>query len=98
MGCLDQVCCWFVSSYFGFFLGHNPRFLSFWDPVVGKIRKRLSSWKRRFFSKDGRLTFIQSVLSGIPIYFLYLFRISVVVSKCLEKFTRDFPWEEVEEG
>ncbi|XP_022151711.1 uncharacterized protein LOC111019624 [Momordica charantia] len=62
------------------------------------FQKCLSSWKKAFFSKGGRLTLIQSVLRGIPNYYLSLFRIPVKVIEGLEKIMRDFLWEGVEEG
>lgn len=35
--------------YLGLPIGSNPRNLRFWDPVVSKIRKRLSRWKQKTF-------------------------------------------------
>lgn len=55
------------------------------------------SGKRPFFVKRGRLNFIQSVLSGFPNYFMSVSSIHVV-SKSLEKTTRDFPLKEIDEG
>lgn len=46
----------------------------------------------------GRLTLIRVVLGGIPSFFLPIFRIPVSVSNILERLTRNFLWEEVEEG
>lgn len=50
VGCKVGV---FPSSYLGLPLGHNPKSLSVWNPVIEKVRKRLASWKRSFFSKGG---------------------------------------------
>lgn len=58
----------------------------------------LASWKKGFFSKVGCLTLIRSVLSGIPIYFFFLFRASCKVCRNVEKLMRDFLWEGVKEG
>ena len=63
-----------------------------------KIRKRLASRKKKFFSRAGTLTLIKSVLSGIPIYYFSLFCTSVLVHKSIEKLTRNFLLEGVEEG
>lgn len=52
--------------------------------------------KELFFS-GRKLTLIHSVLSGLPIYFLSLFRIPAIVALRLEKLMRDFLWEEFEE-
>lgn len=40
----------FPSSYLGLPLGGNSRATSFWDPISEKIRKRIASWKKGFFS------------------------------------------------
>ena len=74
-------------------LGGNPCNRTFWDPVIGKVSKRLDGWKRAFLSKGGRLTLIESVLSTIPTYFLSLFRIPFGVIKEMEKIMRDFLWK-----
>ena len=62
------------------------------DSIEERFRKRLASWKRQYISKGGRLTLIKSTLSGLPIYFLSLFRIPKLVYARLEKIQRDFLW------
>ena len=59
-------------TYLDIPLGGNSRALSFWDPVVRKISKKLDCWKGAFFSLGGRITLIQLCLSSIPSYFLPL--------------------------
>ena len=49
-------------------------------------------------SRGGRYTLVKTVLSGIPIYYLSLFKIPVKVARSLEKLTRDFLWEGKDEG
>jgi hypothetical protein len=39
--------------YLGLPFGGDSRRLSFWDPVVNKIRSRMSGWKSRFLSYGG---------------------------------------------
>ena len=89
-GC--EVGVWPIS-YLGLPLGGNPRKISFWDPVVNKVAKRLDGWKKAFLSRGGRLTLIQSVLSSLPIYFLSLFKAPISVIRSLEKLMRNFLWE-----
>ncbi|KAA0052767.1 hypothetical protein E5676_scaffold1856G00150 [Cucumis melo var. makuwa] len=84
--------------YLGIPLRDNPRAASFWDLVCEKIRKRLLGWKKGFFLKAGRLTLIRSVMSGILVYYMSLLRIPSSVCKSMEKYTRDFLWEGVDEG
>lgn len=84
--------------YLGLPLGGNPRVLSFWDPVVEKVKKRLQKWKKVCLSKGGRLTLIQAVLSSIPIYYMSLFKMPICIAKYVEKLMRDFLWEGMDSG
>ena len=45
-------------------------------------------------SKGGRLTFLKSILSSLPTYFLSLFTISMHVANKIERLPRDFLWGE----
>ncbi|CAL5381019.1 unnamed protein product [Camellia sinensis] len=72
--------------------GANPRRMCTWNTVVDKVRKKLSSWKRKLLSFAGRLTLITSVLSNLPIYFLSIFRMPKGVVKALVKLQSSFLW------
>ena len=80
------------TTYLGLPLGAPHRALGVWDSMEERFRKRLSSWKRQYISKGGRLTLIRSTLSSLPIYFLSLFRMPKIVCSRLEKIQRDFLW------
>ena len=80
------------TTYLGLPLGAPYRAVGIWDSMEEIFRKRLSSWKRQYISKGGRLTLIRSSLSSLPIYFLSLFRIPKSVCSRLEKIQRDFLW------
>ncbi|XP_024642310.1 uncharacterized protein [Medicago truncatula] len=41
--------------YLGMPIGGNPRRLCFWEPIVNRIKSRLSGWNSRFLSFGGRL-------------------------------------------
>jgi hypothetical protein len=60
-------------KYLGLSLGAPFKAKSCWDEVVGKIERRLASWKRLYLSKCDRVTLINSTLSNLPTYFLSLF-------------------------
>ncbi|XP_028112693.1 uncharacterized protein LOC114310799 [Camellia sinensis] len=85
-------------KYLGLPLGGNPRGEVFWDPVVEKIGKWLKGWRRALLSRGGRYTLVKTVLSGISIYFMSVFKIPVNVAKFIEKLFRDFLWEGKDEG
>ena len=76
--------------YLGLPLGDNPRSLSFWNPIVEKVEKRLQKWKRACLLKGGRLTLIEAVLSNIPSYYLSLFKMPVGVAAKVETLMRNF--------
>ena len=42
-------------------------------PVIHKVGRRVSGWLATFLSLGGRLTLINSVLAGIPSYFMSCF-------------------------
>jgi hypothetical protein len=81
-----------LLKYLGLPLGAPFKNKSSWDEVVGKIERRLASWKRLYLSKGGRVTLIKSTLSNLPTYFLSLFPIPSSVANRIEKLHRDFLW------
>jgi hypothetical protein len=79
-------------KYLGLPLGAPFKAKSIWDDVVGKIERRLVSWKRMYLFKGGRVTLIKSTLSNLPTYFISLFPIPSSVASRIEKLHRDFLW------
>lgn len=67
---------------------------------MDKIRKRLASRKKSFFSEAGTLSLIKSVLIAewYSHLLLFLFCTSFLVHKSIKKLMRDFLLEVVEEG
>ncbi|CAL5392250.1 unnamed protein product [Camellia sinensis] len=78
-------------------LGANPKRVATWEPIIEKVKKRLSSWKRRYLSLGGRITLVKSVLSLLPLYYMSLFRIPSTVANTIDKFQRSFFWGDSEE-
>ncbi|GAU28621.1 hypothetical protein TSUD_55650 [Trifolium subterraneum] len=60
--------------YLGLPIGGDPRRLSFWEPVLTRLKRRLSGWKSRFLSFGGRLVLLKSVLTSLPVYALSFFK------------------------
>ena len=73
------------TRYLGLPLGAPHRASGIWHSIEEIFRKRLSSWKRQYISKGGRLTLIRSTLSSLPIFFLSLFRMPKIVCARLDK-------------
>ncbi|XP_058783505.1 uncharacterized protein LOC131658199 [Vicia villosa] len=57
-------------------IGSNPKRMHFWNPLVEKIRKRLSSWKGRRWLFDFLLAFFMDEGGIIKLLFPCLFAIS----------------------
>ena len=59
-------------KYLGMPMGTSFKTTSIWNPVLEKMEKKLSGWKRIYLSNGGRLMLLKSTLSSLPMYF-YLF-------------------------
>ncbi|MCI01795.1 putative non-LTR retroelement reverse transcriptase, partial [Trifolium medium] len=60
--------------YLGLPIGGDQRRLGFWEPVLTRIRNRLSGWKSRFLSFGGCLILLKSVPTSLPVYALSFFK------------------------
>ena len=79
-------------SYLGLPLRAKHKAVGVWDTVEDRFKKRLSSWKSQYISKESRLTLFQSILLCLPVYCLSLFRMPVSICTKLEKIQREFLW------
>jgi hypothetical protein len=89
----DILCCRVCTlplMYLGMPLGASFKALAVWTPILEKIQRRLSSWKKKYLSKGVRLTLLKSTLSSLPTYFLSLFIIPRSVAQQIEKLQRNF--------
>ena len=77
-------------AYLGMPLGASYKAVSVWDPILEKMERRLTGWRKLYLSKGGRLTLLKSTLSSLPTYFLSLFTIPVSVAHRIEKLQRNF--------
>ncbi|KAL0011247.1 hypothetical protein SO802_006355 [Lithocarpus litseifolius] len=84
-------------KYLGMPLGTLFKTASIWNPILEKMEKKLTGWKRLYLSKGGRLTLLKSTLSSLPTYYLSLFTIPVAVADKLECIQRKFLWWSSEE-
>jgi len=51
-------------------IGGNSCRLSFWEPLLNRIKSRLSGWSSKHLSFGGRLILLKFVLSSLPVYAL----------------------------
>lgn len=71
-------------KYLGLPLGANPKRIKIWEPILDKMGKKLSVWRRSFNSLGGRLSLLNSNLGILPIYYMSLFIMPVVVDQAIE--------------
>lgn len=83
------------STYLRLPLNNKPFSYTFWEPIVEKIERCLSSWKGTYISKGDQLTLIQATPSNLPTYFLSLFKISSKAVDRIEKLCRIIEWSEL---
>ena len=73
--------------YLGMPIEGTSRRLSFWEPVLNRIKAKLSGWSSKHLSFGGRLILLKSVLSSLPVYALSFFKaLSGIVSSLLNLF------------
>jgi len=61
--------------YLGLPIGGNLKRVLFWEPVFNRIKSRLFGWRSRNLSLGGRLILLKSVMSSLPVYALFLFKV-----------------------
>ena len=71
-------------NYLGMLLGTSFKTALIWNPILEKMEKKLSRWKRLYLSKGSRFTLLKSTLSSLPTYLLSLFTIPKAVVVGLE--------------
>jgi len=70
--------------YLGLPIGGDPRKLKFWQPLIDRIKSRLSGWKSKNLSLGGRLVLLKSVLSSLLVYFLSFFKAPACIISSIE--------------
>jgi len=78
--------------YLGMPIGGNPRRLCFWEPIVNRIKSRLSDWNSRFLSFGGRWVLLKSVLTSLPVYALSFFKAPSGIISSIESLLNKFFW------
>jgi hypothetical protein len=70
--------------YLGLPIGGDSRRLDFWEPILTRIRNRLSGWNSRFLSFGGCLALIKSVLTSLSVYALPFFKAHACIISSIE--------------
>ena len=78
--------------YLGLPISGNVRLLSFWEPLILRIKSRLSGWKSKHLSFGGRLVLLKFVLSSMSIYVLSFFKALSGIVSSIESILNCFFW------
>ncbi|CAJ2656620.1 unnamed protein product [Trifolium pratense] len=78
--------------YLGLPIGGDSRRLGFWEPVLARLKNRLSGWRSRFLSFGGRLVLLKSVLISLPVYALSFFKAPSGTISSIESILINFFW------
>ncbi|KAJ8485323.1 hypothetical protein OPV22_017808 [Ensete ventricosum] len=66
------------------------------QPIIQKIKNRISSWKNRLLSKAGRLELIRSVLTSYSIYWSHAFLLPAGLLHDIDKLLMNFFWNDTD--
>nr|GFA67994.1 RNA-directed DNA polymerase, eukaryota [Tanacetum cinerariifolium] len=84
---VSLIGCSIISNkfrYLGVMVGEYSSRIKAWDDVIFKLRSRLSKWKVKTLSIDGRLTLLKSILGASSIYNMSIFKVPTGVLKVME--------------
>lgn len=79
-------------TYLGLPIGGNTSRLALWDPIIDRMRKKLSTWKGSLLSQGGRTTLIKASLSSLPLYFMSIFPMPTGVIEKIKQIQCQFFW------
>jgi hypothetical protein len=68
------------------------------QPLIDKLARKLSFWKARLLSKEGRASFVQAVMTSSVIYQLIALDVDPSVLQLIDKLRRGFLWVGQEEA
>lgn len=60
--------------------------------IIEKIRKRISTWNKRWLSQAGKEVFIKAVLQAIPSYTMSVFLLPQTLCEEIDKIIRSYWW------
>jgi len=79
-------------KYLDITIGGNPRRIALWDPIVDKIKSRLSRWKGRLLSLTGRMCLVKFVITALPLFYFSFFKAPIAVCNQIRRIQAKFLW------
>lgn len=80
-------------KYLGVPLSDKKLTVADWRYVIDTISKKLQGWIGNLLSIGGRLTFLNSVLTAMPLYVLSLYKMPAKVIKQIDQVKCIFLWQ-----
>lgn len=80
-------------KYLGVPLSDKKLTVADWGYVIDTISKKLQGWIGNLLSIGGRLTFLNSVLTAMPLYELSLYKMPTKVIKQIDQVRLRFLWQ-----
>ena len=65
-----------------------------WKPPETKMERKCETWQGRLLGSAGRVTLIQSSLTGIPYFMISFYGLPVGVNKHMDFYRARFLWQE----
>jgi hypothetical protein len=89
IGCqVDQM----PFTYVGLTLGTTKPYVEDFQPLLHIIEKYLMGLNK-FLSYYGRLTYVNSILSALPTFFMRAFKIPVMIFEQIDKYRKHCLWD-----
>ncbi|CAL0332599.1 unnamed protein product [Lupinus luteus] len=79
-------------TYLGIPVGVNHKRKETWNPLIDRLKIKLSSWNMNHVSFGGRLILLNTVLYALLVYFLSIYKAPVTIINSIQKIQRDFLW------
>ena len=82
-------------KYLGVPLTDKPLHKEIWEPILNKLKDKISKWTNKALNLAGRLVLTKVVLQNIPIYMLSVVPAPASVMTNIRNIQRDFLWVKV---
>lgn len=78
--------------YLGLSISGDARHLFFWEPVLNRIKARLSDWNSRNLAYSGHLILLKLVMSSLPIYVISFFKVPLDIISSIKSILNIKKW------
>ncbi|CAK8572080.1 unnamed protein product [Lathyrus sativus] len=85
------------SKFLRVVMGTSSKRLTYWIPLLDKLRKKLSVWNGKHISLGGRIVLLNLVLANLPIYPFSFFKAPKSIITQIIRIQRECLWGEGED-